>query len=215
MGIGNPTDIGYLGSSFTLNSPDNLTSVSFGISNALQAIEGSQVRAAIFETIITGAPQFTPVAYTEYITVSGVRNVYTAQIEGGSVLVDGTFVAAVEENPANLPADTNVQVSTTTDIFTPGAAWVWWESIPNDLGAWQENAEEFGFNIAYVIRPNFNDNVFSTEEVISFEMSHSYDLESKVLTINSQEMLKRVNIYNMLGQEVMSNDVEGVQRMLT
>ena len=32
----------------------------------------------------------------------------------------------------------------------------------------------------------------------------------KVLTINSQEMLKRVNIYNMLGQEVMSNDVEGV-----
>ena len=61
-----------------------------------------------------------------------------------------------------------------------------------------------------VIRPNFNDNVFSTEEVISFEMSHSYDLESKVLTINSQEMLKRVNIYNMLGQEVMSNDVEGV-----
>ena len=41
-------------------------------------------------------------------------------------------------------------------------------------------------------------------------MSHSYDLESKVLTINSQEMLKRVNIYNMLGQEVMSNDVEGM-----
>lgn len=209
LGIGNPTDIGYLGSSFTLNSPDNLTSVSFGISNALQGIEGSQVRAAIFETTVTGAPQFTPVAYTEYVTVSGVRNVYTAQIEGGSVLVDGTFVAAVEENPANLPADSNVQVSTTTDIFTPGAAWVWWESIPNDLGAWQ-NAEEFGFNIAYVIRPNFNDNVFSTEEVISFEMSHSYDFESKILTINSQEMLKRVNIYNMLGQEVMSNDVEGV-----
>ena len=43
------------------------------------------------------------------------------------------------------------------------------------------------------------------------KFSHSYDLESKVLTINSQEMLKRVNIYNMLGhQEVMSNDVEGV-----
>ena len=41
-------------------------------------------------------------------------------------------------------------------------------------------------------------------------MSHSYDIESKVLTINSQEILKRVNIYNMLGQEVMSNDVEGI-----
>ena len=38
-------------------------------------------------------------------------------------------------------------------------------------------------------------------------MSNSYDLESKVLTINSQE-IEKSGIYNMLGQEVMSNDVE-------
>ena len=208
LGIG-AANLGYLGNSYTVSSPDNLTSVTFGIANFQGSLEGSQVRAAIFETTVTGAPQFTPVAYTEYVTVSGQQSVYTAAIVGGSVVVDGTFVVAVEEDGAALPADTNVQVSTSPTIFTAGTAWVWWETIPNDLGAWQ-NAEEFGFNITYLTRPNFNDNVFSTEEVSSFEMSHSYDLESKLLTINSQEMLKKVNIYNMLGQEVMSNDVEGI-----
>ena len=207
LGIG-AGNLGYLGASYTVNSPDNVTSVTFGILNGDGVLEGLPVRAAIFETSVTGSPQFTPVAYTEYVTISGERTLYTAAIEGGSVAVDGTFVVAVEEDGANL-AGNSIQASTTSGIYTPGTQWVWWETIPNDLGQWQ-NAEEFDFEIAYVLRPNFNGNTFSTEEVTSFEMSHSYDLESKVLTINSQEMLKRVNIYNMLGQEVMSNDVEGM-----
>ena len=207
LGIG-AGNLGYLGASYTVNSPDNVTSVSFGILNGDGVLEGLPVRAAIFETSVTGSPQFTPVAYTEYVTISGERTLYTAAIEGGSVAVDGTFVVAVEEDGANL-AGNSIQASTASGIYTPGTQWVWWETITNDLGQWQ-NAEEFDFEIALVLRPNFNGNTFSTEEVTSFEMSHSYDLESKVLTINSQEMLKRVNIYNMLGQEVMSNDVEGV-----
>ena len=214
LGIG-AGNLGYVGSTYSVNSPENVTSVTFGILNAdgdndgVGDLEGASVRAAIFETSVTGSPQFTPVAYTEYVTVSGLRSLYTAEIVGGSIAVDGDFVVAVEEDGANLPADTSVQASSTAGIYTPGTQWVWWETIPNDLGQWQ-NAEEFGFELAYVLRPNFNGNTFSTEEVTSFEMSHSYDLESKVLTINSQEMLKRVNIYNMLGQEVMSNDVEGM-----
>ena len=207
LGIG-AGNLGYVGSSYTVNSPENVTSVTFGILNADLALEGLPVRAAIFETSVTGSPQFTPAAYTEYVTISGEQSLYTAAIEGGSVAVDGTFVVAVEEDGANLLGN-SIQASTTSGIYTPGTQWVWWETIPNDLGQWQ-NAEEFGFELAYVLRPNFNGNTFSTEEVTSFEMSHSYDLESKVLTINSQEMLKRVNIYNMLGQEVMSNDVEGM-----
>ena len=208
LGIG-AGNLGYVGSTYSVNSPENVTSVTFGILNANGVLDGASVRAAIFETSVTGSPQFTPVAYTEYVTVSGLQSLYTAAIEGGSVAVDGDFVVAVEEDGANLPEGASVQASSTAGIYTPGTQWVWWETIPNDLGQWQ-NAEEFGYELAYVLRPNFNGNTFSTEEVISFEMSHSYDLESKVLTINSQEMLKRVNIYNMLGQEVMSNDVEGM-----
>ena len=208
LGIG-AGNLGYVGSTYSVNSPENVTSVTFGILNANGVLDGASVRAAIFETSVTGSPQFTPVAYTEYVTVSGLRSLYTAAIEGGSVAVDGDFVVAVEEDGANLPEGASVQASSTAGIYTPGTQWVWWETIPNDLGQWQ-NAEEFGYELAYVLRPNFNGNTFSTEEVISFEMSHSYDLESKVLNINSQEMLKRVNIYNMLGQEVMSNDVEGM-----
>ena len=215
LGIG-AGNLGYVGNSYTLTTSDNLTSVTFAVLNADGILEGVDVRAAIFETTATGAPQFTPFAYTDYVTIgSGQSELYTAQISGGGVnLSSGTYVVALVEDGANLPANpdgsaTNVQLCTTTGILTPGTTWVWWETIPNDLGAWQ-NAEDFNFNVTYVIRPNFNDNAFSTEEVISFEMSHSYDLESKVLTINSQEMLKRVEIYNMLGQEIMSNDVEGI-----
>ena len=207
LGIG-AGNLGYVGASYSVSSTEDVTSVTFGILNADGVLEGLPVRAAIFETTVTGSPQFTPAAYTEYVTISGERTLYTAAIEGGSVAVDGTFVVAVEEDGANL-AGNSIQASTTGGVYTPGTQWVWWETIPNDLGQWQ-NAEEFGFEIAYVIRPNFNGNTFSTEEVTSFEMSHSYDLESKVLTINSQEILKRVNIYNMLGQEIMSNDVEGM-----
>ena len=215
LGIG-AGNLGYVGNEYTLTTADNLTSVTFAVLNGEGILEGVDVRAAIFETTVTGAPQFTPIAYTDYVTIgSGQSELYTAQISGGGLsLSAGTYVVALEEDGANLPTNadgsaTNVQLCTTTGVLTPGTTWVWWETIPNDLGAWQ-NAEEFNFNVTYVIRPNFNDNVFSTEEVISFEMNHSYNLESKVLTINSQEMLKRVNIYNMLGQEVMSNDVEGM-----
>ena len=215
LGIG-AGNLGYVGNEYTLTTADNLTSVTFAVLNGEGILEGVDVRAAIFETTVTGAPQFTPIAYTDYVTIgSGQSELYTAQISGGGLsLSAGTYVVALEEDGANLPTNadgsaTNVQLCTTTGVLTPGTTWVWWETIPNDLGAWQ-NAEEFNFNVTYVIRPNFNDNVFSTEEVISFEMNHSYNLESKVLTINSQEMLKRVNIYNMLGQEVMSNNVEGV-----
>ena len=215
LGIG-AGNLGYVGNEYTLTTADNLTSVTFAVLNGEGILEGVDVRAAIFETTVTGAPQFTPIAYTDYVTIgSGQSELYTAQISGGGLsLSAGTYVVALEEDGANLPTNadgsaTNVQLCTTTGVLTPGTTWVWWETIPNDLGAWQ-NAEEFNFNVTYVIRPNFNDNVFSTEEVISFEMNHSYNLESKVLTINSLEMLKRVNIYNMLGEEVMSNDVEGV-----
>ena len=215
LGIG-AGNLGYVGNSYTLSNADNLTSVTFAVLNADGILEGVDVRAAIFETTVTGAPQFTPIAYTDYVTIgSGQADLYTAQISGGGLSLGAdTYVVALEEDGANLPIGTdgsaaNVQLCTTTGILTPGTTWVWWETIPNDLGAWQ-NAEEFNFNVTYVIRPNFNDNVFSTEEVTSFEMSRSYNLESKVLTINSQEMLKRINIYNMIGQEVMSNDVDGM-----
>ena len=205
-GLGVGAASAYLGSAFTLPVGDNLTSLTFGIGNFDGTLTGIEVRAAVFETSVTGAPAFTPIAYTEFVPIDpGVSQLHTANIEGGSLYLEaGTYVFAIEEIP-----NVNTQLSYTDGIYTPGATWVWWDTIPNDLGAWQ-NTEDFGFEIAHVMRPNFNGNTFSTEEVTSFEMSHSYDLESKVLSINSQEMLKRVNIYNMMGQEVMSNDVEGL-----
>ena len=58
------------------------------------------------------------------------------------------------------------------------------------------------------------DNVSVTSTLSSGEFSienlnYSYNIDSKLLTIDSSEMLSKVNIYNLLGQEIISNDVNG------
>ena len=59
------------------------------------------------------------------------------------------------------------------------------------------------------------DNVSVTSDPLSSEefsienLNYSYNIDSKLLTIDSSEMLKKINIYNLLGQEVISSDVNG------
>ena len=58
------------------------------------------------------------------------------------------------------------------------------------------------------------DNISVTSTLSSGEFSienlnYSYNIDSKLLTIDSSEMLSKVNIYNLLGQEIISNDVNG------
>ena len=101
LGIG-AGNLGYVGNSYTLTNSDNLTSVTFAVLNGDGILEGVDVRAAIFETTATGAPQFTPFAYTDYVTIgSGQSELYTAQISGGGVnLSSGTYVVALVEETA-------------------------------------------------------------------------------------------------------------------
>jgi len=49
----------------------------------------------------------------------------------------------------------------------------------------------------------------SSEEFSIENLNYSYNIDSKLLTIDSSEMLRKVNIYNLLGQEIISNDVNG------
>jgi len=49
----------------------------------------------------------------------------------------------------------------------------------------------------------------SNEEFSIENLNYSYNIDSKELTIDASEMLRKVNIYNLLGQEVISNDVVG------
>ena len=49
----------------------------------------------------------------------------------------------------------------------------------------------------------------SSEEFSIENLNYSYNIDSKLLTIDSSEMLKKINIYNLLGQEVISSDVNG------
>ena len=49
----------------------------------------------------------------------------------------------------------------------------------------------------------------SNEEFSIENLNYSYNIDSKELTIDASEILTRVNIYNLLGQEVISSDVEG------
>ena len=49
----------------------------------------------------------------------------------------------------------------------------------------------------------------SSEEFSIENLNYSYNIDSKLLAIDSSEMLKKINIYNLLGQEVISSDVNG------
>ena len=57
-----------------------------------------------------------------------------------------------------------------------------------------------------------NVSVTSTLSIEGFSienLNYTYNIDSKELTINASEMLTKVNIYNLLGQEVISNYVNG------
>ena len=49
----------------------------------------------------------------------------------------------------------------------------------------------------------------SSEEFSIENLNYSYNIDSKLLTIDSSEMLRKVNIYNLLGQKIISNGVNG------
>jgi len=209
LGIG-ANNGGYLGQQFDILETEDILSVTFAIGNGTGVITGLNVKATVWD-MVGGVPNAI-IAQTDFVTVTAVENdMYTANITGGPfTLAPGQYLVAVEEPDAagGMPTDENVQVVTTTAIYTPGATWVNWPTNPN--GAWS-NSEDFAFEIAYLIRPNFQDENLGIENntIENFTIGLFPNPASNVVTISNpnQVNLLEARIIDVTGRVIKTIDL--------
>jgi hypothetical protein len=143
IGAGNG---GFLGQSFTINSPAALSSVSYYINGGYT---GEPTAAVLWNT--TGGVPNVIVASTDTILYpDDSARLYTLPIAGGAfTLSPGTYVITAVE------FDSTLTLAQTNDIFRNGTTWVDWPTSP--ITGWANN-EDFGAGFAkpYVLRLNLN-----------------------------------------------------------
>ncbi len=146
LGIGAGT-VGELGQSFTLITPDTLTSVDVFIANTTGNMTGQPLSCLIYD--VTGGTIGSVLGSTDTILVDTSSNkMWNLSIDGGPLFLAGvdTFAVIAQE------PDSNITIGTATSIFTAGKTWV---NFPgNPFGGWEHN-EAYNFNVSYVLRANF------------------------------------------------------------
>lgn len=143
IGAGNG---GFMGQQYTVVNADDLTSVSFYLSNTSNQLFNNKIVATIYD--MSGGLPNAVIAQTDTLTITAtVDSLYTMAIMGGPInLAAGDYVVGVNES------DSTLSIAYTNGIVTPGTTWITWPTSP--ILPWANN-EDFGFPNTYVIRPNF------------------------------------------------------------
>jgi hypothetical protein len=138
LGIGDGTG-GTLGQIFTLTNNDSMTSVSFYLKTPTKG-DTIIVNIYDFDTI----PNNVIASCNPLVVPSTTGKWYTVRIKGNFVaLSPGTYFVGVEEKKHNISLGTN------NKYFTPNTGWVSFGGNP-----WQPS-EFYGFEVTYLLRPNF------------------------------------------------------------
>ncbi|MDX2359400.1 MAG: choice-of-anchor J domain-containing protein [Crocinitomicaceae bacterium] len=143
IGAGNG---GAIGQQYTLWNPDVLSSVSFFLVNSTGQLTDDSVVVTIYD-MVGGLPNAV-IAQTDTLALTDlVDSLYTMPIQGGPIsLAAGDYVVAVNEG------DSTLALGYTNEIVTPATTYITWPTSP--LLPWA-TSEDFGFNVSYIIRPNF------------------------------------------------------------
>ena len=143
IGAGNG---GFIGQQYSLGTTDNLSTVSFYLNNAFDQITNDRIVVTVYD--VAGGQPNNVIAQTDTLVVTNpVDSLYTLPILGGAInLAPGDYVVGVNEG------DSTLTLAYTNDVVTPGTTWITWPTSP--LLPWA-NSEDFGFNVSYIIRPNF------------------------------------------------------------
>lgn len=144
LGIGAGTG-GYLGQDFEIVSADDLTSISWYVT---QGYTGRRYAACVWN--MTGGVPNAIIASTDTLLYpNDSARFITVPIHGGPfTLQPGRYAVTVIE------FDSTLAVGLTSAYFTPGRTWVDWPGNP--LSGWANN-EDFGvqnFNRSYLLRMN-------------------------------------------------------------
>jgi hypothetical protein len=145
LGIG-PNTPGTLGQQFAINAAADVTTISFWINNNAGTMTNQPVVMSVYD-MVAGEPNAIVAQTTSLTILNAVDSLYTMPIATGPYnLVPGDYMFAVEEG------DSNTVIGTTIALFTPLTTWVTFPTAP--ILPWANN-EDYGFNVSYVIRPNF------------------------------------------------------------
>lgn len=179
LGIGEANG-GQLGQAFDVLTTDEITSVSFYLSNVGGILAGQTITADVYATDVAGVPT-TILASTDPLVMDTTTNtLWTLPITGGGyTLTPGEYVVAVNE------PDSNLTLGTSTTIFTAGKTWVDWPTNPQ--GTWT-NSEFFNFNIAYILRANFGPYCLPTASTVTDNACNTYTWAQNGATYTSSGM---------------------------
>ena len=138
---------GILGQNFAFSSTETIDSVQLYITNGGNGntMVGQPLSVKLYSTTAGEPTTLLATSDTITITTTGPQWVSIA-FPGGFTLPSAGdyFFGAVE-------SDSNITLGTTQSIFTAGAGWVDWTGNPAASAPWS-NSEEFGFQVAYMLR---------------------------------------------------------------
>ncbi len=166
LGIGAENG-GYVGQEYTFDVPVTITAVNFIHDNDdcdpnppnECALDEESIQVDVFSfNENTQLPDQMIASSEAYVVPAGSAEATSVEVAftNGLDLAPGRYLFALTE-PVRQNAtfsNGNVQLHTSTDRFTAGKMWVDWPTNPN--GQWS-NSEDFGFNIAYLLRLKFSD----------------------------------------------------------
>ena len=203
LGIGEGTN-GQLGQQFDIIETEDIMSVTFQLVDGNAELVGTTAFVTVWD-MVAGAPNAI-IAQTDPVTLLAGPNQYTANITGGPyTLAPGQYVITVEEGAFN------ITLATTLNIFTPGTTWVNWPTNPN--GTWSNN-EDFGIEVSYILRPNFQDDTLTVEtftsETITIGLFPNPAKDFVTISNPNGVSLQKATITDVTGRVVKSVDLGGV-----
>ncbi len=182
---------GFIGQEFDIVVNDTLSSAIFWLENP---VLGDSVKAVV---IPMGplSPAGAPIGTSETLFITDTTaQLYELSFPGGVALTAGTaYFLGLEES-----VDGRLTIGTTSEIFTPGKGWVFFN------GNWN-NSEDFNFNVAYILR-----GVFSEADSIIISIDDELNTEVVAYPNPSEDYLNvAVSSGNHSDLDIRVYDVQG------
>lgn len=210
---------GIAGQNFMVNSSADLTSITVFLKDTFSfSASGTPLFLTVHPQLndTTGPDGTTVLAVTDTLLlfpgmIPAGGAFYTLAIHGGFVhLIPGLYFIGFHEDADMIPMGVG------TDIYTAGAVWVHFNSIPTPpaVNGWA-HAEDFGYQLAYMIRANFGMLPDAVQEVSKTSRPLIFpNPSSGIINIRfeKQEENYQVTIYNSVGQRVYNTMFHGIQQ---
>ncbi|CAN5373836.1 hypothetical protein BH11BAC1_BH11BAC1_27440 [soil metagenome] len=213
---------GIAGQNFLVNSSGDLTSVTVFLKDTFSFnAAGTPLFLTVHPQVndTTGPDGAVLLASTETLLlfpgmIPAGGAFYTIPIQGGFVhLMPGLYFIGFHEDSDMIP------MAITSNIYSAGAVWVHFNSIPSPpaVNGWA-HAEDFGFQVAYMIRANFGlvpdavNEISTTMNAIIFPNPSSSGVFN--VRVENAQQEYAVEVLNVLGECVHKLTMQGVQEAL-